>query len=32
MLMEPSVRPELAQLLSESFAWVDHGEADRVPA
>jgi hypothetical protein len=31
MLMEPSVRAELAQLLSESFAWVDHGEADRVP-
>jgi hypothetical protein len=31
MPIEPSVRSELAQLLSESFAWIDHGEADRVP-
>ncbi len=31
MTIEPSVRIELEQLLSESFAWVDHGEADRVP-
>jgi hypothetical protein len=30
MLTEPSVRMELEQLLSETFAWVDHGEADRV--
>jgi hypothetical protein len=22
---------ELEQLLSESFAWIDHGQADRVP-
>jgi hypothetical protein len=28
---ETSVRADLEQLLSESFAWVDHGEADRVP-
>jgi hypothetical protein len=31
MFIESSVRMELEQLLSESFAWVDHGEADRVP-
>ncbi|MEA3019239.1 MAG: SnoaL-like domain [Actinomycetota bacterium] len=31
MPAEPSVRAELEQLLSESFAWVDHGEADRLP-
>jgi hypothetical protein len=31
MLIEPSERTELEQLLSESFSWVDHGEADRVP-
>jgi hypothetical protein len=31
MSAEPSVRAELEQLLSESFAWVDHGEADRLP-
>jgi hypothetical protein len=30
MSIEWSVRSELEQLLSESFAWVDHGEADRV--
>jgi hypothetical protein len=29
--VEPSLRAELEQLLSESFAWVDHGEADRLP-
>ncbi|MDT5304259.1 MAG: SnoaL-like domain [Mycobacterium sp.] len=28
---QPSVRADLEQLLSESFAWVDHGEADRLP-
>jgi SnoaL-like domain len=31
MLVEPSERKEIEQLLSETFAWVDHGEADRVP-
>ncbi|MEY2463487.1 MAG: SnoaL-like domain [Acidimicrobiaceae bacterium] len=31
MSREPSVREDLEQLLSESFAWVDHGEADRLP-
>jgi hypothetical protein len=31
MLIEPSQRLELEQLLSESFWWVDHSEADRVP-
>jgi hypothetical protein len=27
-----SVHSDLEQLLSESFAWIDHGEADRVPS
>jgi hypothetical protein len=31
MFVEPSERKEIEQLLSETFAWVDHGEADRVP-
>jgi hypothetical protein len=31
MSLEPSERKELEQLLSETFAWIDHGEADRVP-
>jgi hypothetical protein len=31
MLVEPSERKEIEQLLSDTFAWVDHGEADRVP-
>jgi hypothetical protein len=31
MLVEPSERKEIEQLLSETFAWVDHGEANRVP-
>jgi hypothetical protein len=31
MSTELSTRTELSQLLSESFWWVDHGEADRVP-
>jgi hypothetical protein len=31
MSAEPSLRAELEQVLSESFAWVDHGEADRLP-
>jgi hypothetical protein len=31
MSLEPSQRKEIEQLLSETFAWVDHGEADRVP-
>ncbi|MDQ1425870.1 MAG: SnoaL-like domain [Acidimicrobiaceae bacterium] len=31
MFAEPSPRAELEQLLSESFSWVDHGEADRLP-
>jgi hypothetical protein len=29
--VEPSLRAEFEQVLSESFAWVDHGEADRLP-
>jgi hypothetical protein len=31
MLVELSQRKEIEQLLSETFAWVDHGEADRLP-
>jgi len=31
MSLEPFERKEIEQLLSETFAWVDHGEADRVP-
>jgi hypothetical protein len=31
MSLELSERKEIEQLLSETFAWVDHGEADRVP-
>jgi hypothetical protein len=31
MRLEPSERKELEQLLSETFAWIDHGEADRIP-
>jgi hypothetical protein len=31
MSLEPSERKEIEQLLSDTFAWVDHGEADRVP-
>ena len=31
MSIEPSERTEIEQLLSETFAWADHGEADRVP-
>jgi hypothetical protein len=31
MSLEPSERKEIEQLLSETFAWVDHGDADRVP-
>jgi hypothetical protein len=31
MSIEPSQRAEIEQLLSQSFAWADHGEADRVP-
>lgn len=31
MPLELSERKELEQLLSETFAWIDHGEADRVP-
>jgi hypothetical protein len=30
MSIEPSERTKIEQLLSETFAWVDHGEADRV--
>jgi hypothetical protein len=30
MSLEPSERKELEQLLSETFAWIDHGEADQV--
>jgi 3-phenylpropionate/cinnamic acid dioxygenase small subunit len=31
MSLEPHSRKEIEQLLSETFAWIDHGEADRVP-
>jgi SnoaL-like domain len=31
MSNELSERKEIEQLLSETFAWVDHGEADRLP-
>jgi hypothetical protein len=31
MPLEPFERKEIEQLLSETFAWVDHGDADRVP-
>jgi hypothetical protein len=29
--VEPSLRAEFEQVLSESFGWVDHGETDRLP-
>jgi 3-phenylpropionate/cinnamic acid dioxygenase small subunit len=31
MSLELSERKEIEQLLSETFAWIDHGEADRLP-
>jgi hypothetical protein len=31
MSAEIALRVELEQPLSESFVWVDHGEADRLP-
>jgi len=31
MSLLPGEYQAIAQLLSETFAWIDHGEADRVP-
>lgn len=31
MSIGPTERTELEQLLSETYAWIDRGEADRVP-